>query len=200
MGDAGTQERPTGCRAYPWQFFALALGLTWLFWIPTVRLPVTTPAWLIFLLHAFGGLMPLLAALLLSRQHRPQEQHDYSQRITDFTRICGRWYAVILLMMPGLTGLSVVGDMALGGRGAALEAAARLVEHPLAVVPFAVFLLLFGPVPEELAWRGYALEQLQQRCNGLISSVMLGGLWTVWHVPLFFLTGSSCRSRPLRAR
>lgn len=108
----------------------------------------------------------------------------------DCTRIRGRWYAVILLMVPGLTGLGVAGDMALGGRGADLAAAARLVEHPSAVLPFVVFVLLFGPVPEELAWREYALEQLQQRWNALVSSVVLGGLWTVWHVPLFFLTGT----------
>jgi membrane protease YdiL (CAAX protease family) len=127
-----------------------------------------TPAWLIFF-HALGGLMPLITTILLfSRQHTPQEQRDYWQRIMDYTRMRERCYAVILLMVPGLAGLSVVGDVALGRRGVELETAAHFVEHPLAVVPFAVFLWLFGPVPEELACCEYALEQWQQRMKNVM--------------------------------
>jgi membrane protease YdiL (CAAX protease family) len=76
----------------------------------------------------------------------------------------------------------------IGERGAQLEA--RFLEQPLAVIPFAIFTLAFGPLPEEIAWRGYALDRLQTRWNALISSLILGTAWTVWHLPLFSIAGS----------
>ncbi|MEZ4621101.1 MAG: CPBP family intramembrane glutamic endopeptidase [Caldilineaceae bacterium] len=34
---------------------------------------------------------------------------------------------------------------------------------------------------EEIAWRGFALPRLQQRCNGLTASLILGTLWAALH-------------------
>jgi uncharacterized protein len=51
-------------------------------------------------------------------------------------------------------------------------------------------IFLFGPLPEEMAWRGFALDGLQSRLNALSSSLILGLAWTVWHLPLFFIQGS----------
>jgi membrane protease YdiL (CAAX protease family) len=81
-------------------------------------------------------------------------------------------------------------DKLLGGGGLKLEVAERLVQQPWMFAPFAVFILAFGPLPEELAWRGYALDSLQVKWKALTSSLMLGTAWTVWHLPLFFIQGS----------
>jgi len=178
-------------RSNPWLFFGLALGLTWLLWIPAALLPLAEPAWPVLALHYLGGVMPMVAAiLLLCTRHTSQERRGYWQRIIDFKRIGGKWYAAILLTVPALTALAALGDVVLGGTGAKLEAAARFVDRPLALVPFAIFMLLFGPLPEEVAWRGYALDGLQNRWNALISSLILGLVWTAWHLPLFFIQGS----------
>ena len=178
-------------RSNPWLFFGLALGLTWLLWIPAALLPLAEPAWPVLALHYLGGVMPMVAAiLLLCTRHTSQERRDYWRRIIDFKRIGGKWYAAILLTVPALTALAALGDVVLGGMGAEFEAAARFVDRPLALVPFAIFMLLFGPLPEEVAWRGYALDGLQNRWNALISSLILGLVWTAWHLPLFFIQGS----------
>jgi membrane protease YdiL (CAAX protease family) len=52
------------------------------------------------------------------------------------------------------------------------------------------FVFWFGPLPEEIGWRGFALDRLQERMTALSASLALGSVWAVWHVPLFFVPGS----------
>jgi CAAX protease family protein len=54
-----------------------------------------------------------------------------------------------------------------------------------------LFVLFSGPIAEEAGWRGFALPRLQARFNALVSSLILGVIWTCWHLPLFFLTGAA---------
>ena len=52
-------------------------------------------------------------------------------------------------------------------------------------------LLIIGPLSEEIGWRGYALERLQTRWNALTSSLIVGLVWALWHLPLFMMVGTS---------
>ena len=116
------------------------------------------------ILHYVGGAVPTLVALfLLYRYKNSTERKNYWQRLIDFRRIGKGWYALIFLTVPVLTITGII----LGGKGAEYEAAGSIIKKPLSLVPFAVFLFLFGPLPEEMAWRGYALENLQSRWNAL---------------------------------
>jgi len=57
------------------------------------------------------------------------------------------------------------------------------------VLPALATGLIIGPI-EELGWRGLALPLLQRRYAPLWSSLILGGIWGLWHLPAFFLSGS----------
>ena len=57
------------------------------------------------------------------------------------------------------------------------------------VLPALATGLVIGPI-EELGWRGVALPLLQRRLAPLWSSLILGGIWGLWHLPAFFLSGS----------
>jgi uncharacterized protein len=59
-----------------------------------------------------------------------------------------------------------------------------------------IFTLFSGPLSEEAGWRGFALPLLQAKYNALVSSIILGVVWCCWHIPLFFLPGSSQQSIP----
>ena len=44
--------------------------------------------------------------------------------------------------------------------------------------------LFGGALNEESGWRGFALPRLQSRFSPMISSIILGAFWGLWHVPL----------------
>jgi uncharacterized protein len=51
---------------------------------------------------------------------------------------------------------------------------------------FLVISLITGAMGEELGWRGFALPWLQTRFNALGASLILGVIWGLWHLPLWF--------------
>jgi len=173
----------------PWLFFVLVLGWSWLFWIPTALLGRSVESPIAKLGFVLGGLGPMLGGVGLTYLTQGKEgRRDYWLRIIDPNRIGGKWYLVIFLFVPVLTALAALIDILFGGSGATLEEAAiRFLRDPLAIIPFALSLFFIGPFIEELGWRGYVLERLQAKWNALASTLILGLVWALWHLPLFFI-------------
>lgn len=63
----------------------------------------------------------------------------------------------------------------------------RLYKNWFNILP----LLFLGPVSEEFGWRGYVLKRFLKHWSGLKSSFVLGIIWSFWHLPLFFIPGTS---------
>jgi membrane protease YdiL (CAAX protease family) len=49
-----------------------------------------------------------------------------------------------------------------------------------------LFLFLTGPLGEELGWRGFLLPSLLCRWPALRASIILGAIWALWHLPLYY--------------
>ena len=60
------------------------------------------------------------------------------------------------------------------------------------VFPAYLLLMIFlGGGQEEIGWRGYILPFLEEKFGLIIGSLILGIVWAIWHLPLWFIPGSS---------
>ena len=97
-----------------------------------------------------------------------------------------RWwtYAVALLLFPlaSMLGSGFVGLFG-GDLGTPPQVLAETSWTGILIV-FAVTLLFGGPLGEEIGWRGWLLPTLQTRLSPLLSSLIIGLVWGLWHLPL----------------
>ena len=60
---------------------------------------------------------------------------------------------------------------------------------PLMFVAAIFSTLIGGQIGEELGWRGFALPRLARTIGLGPASLLLGGMWALWHLPLFYIGG-----------
>ena len=177
--------------ANPWRFFIIALGISWFFWVWVILLRWNVWTFPAVLFGALGLFGPALAEIvLIFRAHDREQWRDYWQRVFDIKRISKKWHLAIWLIFPAVNGLAILLDMLAGSPVPGFDTARGLLSQPWRILPFAAFILVFGPLPEELGWRGYGLDGLQARYSALASSLILGIVWSLWHLPLFFMHGT----------
>ena len=51
------------------------------------------------------------------------------------------------------------------------------------------FVLIFAPLVEELAWHSYGTDALLRKFSLFTTSMIFGGYWVVWHLPLAIVKG-----------
>ncbi|WP_102124711.1 CPBP family intramembrane glutamic endopeptidase [Deinococcus planocerae] len=167
-------------------FFAVTFGAAWGLWLPAVLAgrglipwhPPTAP------LVVLGSAAPSLTALWLAGRNG-----SAGALLARLGRWMGSpgWYALALLgpaaVMLVAAGLHVL----LEGQVPPFPPPGR---WPLVFVNLAVVALIGGPLGEELGWRGWVWPILRGHLGPLGSSVVLGLLWALWHLPLFLLPGT----------
>lgn len=165
-------------------FFALAFAWSWLWWLAAsvVGGPVTSrPAATLALVGGFGPL--LMAILLVWRHYTPEARHEFGRRIWDPRLIPGRWWVIVVALGAGPT---VVGWLATSGGELGVVSPG---SGSLGVGVWLVF-VAGAALVEEPGWRGYALDALLKRHTLAVTSVVLGVMWAIWHLPQFLLQGS----------
>jgi membrane protease YdiL (CAAX protease family) len=181
-------------------FFLLVFGLTWPLLIadavgshriPATRVPVP--------LQLLISYQPTVAALLVTWVTGGGSAVRSLLRGLLRWRVGLGWYALAVLG-PGLFWLLVVAlAAALDGRSMTLlspEVAGW--STPKLLLSFLPLFLVTTVVNgEEIAWRGFALPRLQADRSALTASLILGIVWGLFHLPLFWTAGSSQASQSI---
>lgn len=173
-------------------FFLLALGLTWPFLIADAlgswglipfRLTLSGPGLLLSLLMAY---CPTIAALIVTWLTGGKAGiRKLFGRILRW-RVGFGWYLVAIFGIGFLFFIALQVLILLGGEGKDLPPGGL----PAIAINVIVMFLLSGLANgEEFGWRGFALPRLQAKYSALTSSLMLGCIWVVFHLPLFFTRG-----------
>lgn len=182
-------------------FFVLAVGLTWIFMITDALgshgiLPFRLPLPLMVVM----GYMPTLAAVLVAGWTEGREGIRTLFRKLFTIRVGLRWYLFAIFGMVGVYAFSI-GLYNLMHHDAGLSLfSERLPQAPswqVALMVIPMFIAIGIVNGEELAWRGFAMPRLQKKYNALTASIIMGLIWSLFHLPLFFtMTGSSQTGMP----
>ncbi|WGX76637.1 CPBP family intramembrane metalloprotease [Paraclostridium bifermentans] len=65
-----------------------------------------------------------------------------------------------------------------------------LLTYPLIFLTWIAPFMIFGGGLEEIGWRGFLLPKLLSKYSPLKSSLLIGLIWSCWHLPLWFVVGS----------
>lgn len=105
-------------------------------------------------------------------------------------RFPGHIYAATFLMLPILALIALLLTALIPGKST--SAMNLLFAGRTMVMNFPIFLVMGGSLAEELGWRGYALDRLLTRgWSPTSASFMLGIVHSLWHLPLFFMAGTT---------
>jgi hypothetical protein len=169
-------------------FFLITYGFSWIFWVPQAlmqngfSLPdsfsrlFSSP----FNPAAFG---PLIAAAVLTLWNEGKPGFQAFLKKGVYISFQKRWLLLIFLLPPLIYGVSLCIAVMFGWMKFDL---ANLTNPGMLPFAFSFILFLGGPLQEEFGWRGYALVRLEKRFCVLVASLILGGLWGMWHLPAVF--------------
>jgi membrane protease YdiL (CAAX protease family) len=177
-------------------FFLLTFAVTWVTWLASTALTgpgnvgffgVRGP---VFLLGVFA---PALVALALTA-------HSEGRRgVAALVARIGRWQVGARWYVFAVGYMAAVKLAAAMIHRTAIGTWPPFGDTPWVLMLAAILVSTWVQAGEEIGWRGYALPRLAKHLGLGTASVVLGGIWALWHLPLFFLTntGSDGQSFPV---
>jgi len=164
-----------------WIFFILAYAITWGLsaLVTYLGVPVAVKGIGSLLLH-YG---PALAAMLLAFVMGGNTELRKLLAGLGKWR-AGIWWYIFIFFFPVVIHLLAVGmNVMLGGELPQFFSANDVpAGNPLLfIIPLFLIIFFQAGLAEEIGWRGYALPRLQVQYNALVSSLILGVVWTFWH-------------------
>jgi len=135
-----------------------------------------TPLSMLFFIA--GGFTPPICEILLKKKYSTSEDYKSFTKSILNPRHHAIWYILVM-------GLSIifcfVPTLFPGGT----------MKGPLYIAILEFPIMIFGGGLEEIGWRGFLQPALQKKYSAIISTLIVGIIWAVWHLPLFFILGSS---------
>ncbi len=168
-------------------FLLITFAWTWLFWLPSVLSPTGHSDPLFFVLFIIGGYGPSVSAFLLTFINERKNGVKVLWKRFWNVKIEIKWLLITLLLFPALFVVSSVVIILLQGTPPIL----LWLSQPWVVISYILTAFFAGGFSEEFGWRGYTLDRFQAKTSALLSSLIIGLIWGVWHLPTWFIAGDA---------
>jgi len=171
-----------------WSFLGVSAILSWTIWIwpldEKLFFYLSFYGWRVTwplnnLKLVIGNCMPGMLALVWARVQGRQQFRGLLSSLFAW-RTKPKWYLLAVGLPCGIFMATLCAVL--------LTVPAKIARTPLSVLLLGLVSSFGGPLWEEIAWRAFALRKLQTRYSALVSSLIIGVFWAVWHIPMWALT------------
>jgi uncharacterized protein len=167
-------------------YFILAFGLSWAVWVPMALVGARVYQGQIWPNHIPGLFGPMVAAFIMSAIVAGGAGVRNLVRRMIRWRVAGKWYLIALSPLA-FYAAAVVTLGVLGQGWPNVAEMGKFSSLPVVAFPVMGLLLLATGYAEETGWRGFAVPEMLKTRSLLSTAVVIGLLWTVWHVPSMFV-------------
>ncbi|PLY14212.1 MAG: CPBP family intramembrane metalloprotease [Sulfurimonas sp.] len=171
------------------KYFTFTFLFTILFWTIAAyySFEVKNQFYVVFLL--LGLIVPFVIALVfLFIDKNGVLKKEFKTKFTNFRDINKKTLPFFFLLMPFSVVLSIAISL-LFGESTEQFAVSENFSFSTGAIPI-LLLLFLAATFEELGWRGYGFESLEQKYNFFYASLIFSVLWSAWHLPLSFVNNS----------
>jgi CAAX protease family protein len=167
-------------------FVALTFAISWAIWwgMALTSMGIGTSAGAVLNVIALSG--PSITALTLSAVLGSGKLRGLLDGLS-IGRASARWVVVALVLPLTIIVVAIAVSVLVFG---APNPVITIALVGVLAREFVRVLFLGGPLGEELGWRGFALPRLQARLTAFRASLLLGLIWGLWHIPLYFVRGT----------
>ncbi len=176
----------------PVKFTLTTFAFTWLLLAFAILSGQSSKDFPAILFYILGGCGPsLVAVFFVWRNFNTEKRHEFWSRVFSLRRVKPIWWIITLLVVPVAMLIGVWVNTLLGGSLPSMDYFNLLKTQPAEIPVFIIMMMIGGPLAEELGWRGILLESFQKKWSEVISTLVLFVIWWLWHLPLFFLPGTT---------
>jgi uncharacterized protein len=171
-------------------FLTLVFGITWSvgFWVAAQPAPTNLSGFLAAFLPQVWAPTFIALTLVAVTDGARGVRTEVAERLK-YRRGATPWLALAATTPAVATAFAVVAAR-LAGDGAPFT--------PSQAVPFAIGLqIITGAVGEEFGWRGFLLPRLRKHYGPVMAAWVMGSLWSLWHVPAWFVPWLPHRTFPI---
>ena len=164
------------------QFTALTFGIALISWgicilLGQFNITIAAHYW-VYLPYLLGGFSPAIASYVILKRNKKID--GFKEWIRNIFHVKNpiRFYMLVIL----LNAVGLVPQIIMNGTKE---------MNPLYLFIPLIPLMLFGGGLEEAGWRYILQPSLDKNYGYFLSCVMVAVVWSVWHLPLFFIQGTS---------
>jgi len=164
------------------RFLFYTFSLSWILWgglaILTQFNLLKFGTALSIILFILGGVAPAICEIWLKRKYSSKEEFKSFIKNIRNPRHPFVWYLLTVGLAFAACFLPTLWDGA-------------TVANPLYMALINFPIMIIGGGLEEIGWRGYLQPTLQKKFSPFTSTLIVGGIWAIWHLPLWFVIGSN---------